>query len=191
MISLLHLLWERIRSPSVFLFKGAWHHVMYHSAVSWVIKAVQMSVYGKLQLIQKCGAWTASRVTWFLCPGRQGLSTWLLPLLPETGAGSANSVPPVPIVSDVPQFSKALLTCPKHHCCCGIHRTAHPTPEVHPDFWRSSACWFCISPFFPWPLPFLYYLPCSYPLFKRLILSLLLLTVLLRLIKPASSQQPL
>lgn len=92
-----------------------------------------------------------------------------------------------PIVPDVPQFSKAVLTCPKH-CCCEIYRTAHPTPEVHLDFRRPSACWFCISPFFHWPLPFLYYLSCPHPLFKCLILSLLLLRVLLRLIKPAINQ---
>lgn len=36
--------------------------------------------------------------------------------------------------SHEPQFSEALLTCPKHHSCCGIDRTVHPAPEVHTDF---------------------------------------------------------
>lgn len=73
--------------------------------------------------------------------GLCAVQTASLPLSPQAGAGSASSVAPVPAVPHMPQFSKALLICPKRHSCCAIDRTAHLTPEVHPDSWRSSACW--------------------------------------------------
>lgn len=76
---------------------------------------------------EQSGAWAlclanigpASRAT-RLCPGRQGLSTQL-PQPPCPGWGrQCHLSASRSVVADVPLLSKALLTRPRYHSCCGI-----------------------------------------------------------------------
>lgn len=90
------------------------------------IKVALMGLSGKLQHTeQSLGCF------WMELPGYCALGdrgSTLCPLCPSWPRQCQLRVP-VPAVPDIPQLSKAILTCPSHPSHCGRDRAAPPAPE--------------------------------------------------------------